>query len=496
MCNKLLKYISGRTNDLNEKTVLLSLIIITMFIRFPFFFRDYVDRDESTFILLGQSWVDGQLPYLQLWDLKPPLTFAFFATIISIFGKSFIAIRFFGAVSVIVTAFFTFKISIQITTKKVAFWTSVWCVFLLSLFGSLQGVMSEHICMAAFVPALFLLVSKKKPYWFLVSGILMGITVMVKLNMAYPILVLGIFLCYEMSQSKNMRDMWKIFLFGVGIITIILITIFPYYSVGELTVWWKSVILAPLKYTEARRFSFFKLAPPIVLIAAFLFYSWKKGWIDFKKRAILLITIAIIGVLLSFLKGGRINGHYLIQIYPMLVILSVFAIKSIISLYSLKIPQVFVFILLLIPIESYLEYVNIVRNKIEKGSFFNGEGFTVPEYITNNGLQKKNMLFLGYHIGYWNLNSLPPTKAATHPSNICRDELYPFFDNPRKNSLQELRYIMEELRPKTIVVRQGRRVFDKKEEEENKYIDAYLAKHYTVHAVVENAEILQRLEGL
>jgi 4-amino-4-deoxy-L-arabinose transferase-like glycosyltransferase len=496
MFNKLKKQVSIRLNDLNEKMVFFSLFLITLFIRFPFFFRDYIDRDESTFILLGQSWVDGQLPYLELWDLKPPLTFAFFAAIISIFGKSFLAIRFFGAVLVMVTAFFTFKIAVHITTKKVAYWASICCVLLLSLFGSLQGVMSEHICMAAFVPGLYLLISKKKNYWFLASGILMGITVMVKLNMAYPILILGLFLCYELIKSKDIKSVWNLFLFGIGICMVIVLTIFPYYNVGELMVWWKSVILAPLKYTEARRFSFFKLAPTFFVVAGFLFLSWKKGWMNFKNRTVILLTVVIFGVLLSFLKGGRVNGHYLIQTYPMLVIFLVVALQSIITTYSLKILRTILVILLLIPMESYLEYVNIVQNKFQKGTFFNGEGFTVPKYITNNGLEKKNILFLGYHIGYWNLNSLPPTKASTHPSNICRDELFPFFDNPRKNSIQELRYIMEELRPKTIVVRKDRRVFDKKEEKENEYIDAYLANHYKVHATVEKAEILQRLEGL
>ncbi|UWX54741.1 hypothetical protein NYZ99_18300 [Maribacter litopenaei] len=111
-------------------------------------------------------------------------------------------------------------------------------------------------------------------------------------------------------------------------------------------------------------------------------------------------------------------------------------------------------------------------------------------------MDTKDILFFGYHIGYWNLGVLPPTLAATHPSNICRDELYPFFDNPGKDSLEELRFIMEEIKPKTIVVRKGRRVFDKDEVEENEYIDAYLSKHYQVEATVEKAEILQRLEGL
>ncbi len=478
---------------LNDTWVFLSLFVLTFLIRFPFFFRDYIDRDESTFILLGQSWADGQLPYMQLWDLKPPLTFAFFAAIIAVFGKSFLAIRFFGALLVVMTAFFSFKISSRISPKKVAFWVSIFCVFLLSLFGSLQGVMSEHICMAFFVPGLYLFISKKKPMWFFVAGLLMGITVMVKLNMAYPILLLGFFLLYKFLRTKHTTWIWNTLLYGIGILCIITLTIIPYYNLGEGMVWWKSVILAPLEYTGARRFSVFKLAPTFLLVGGFLFFSWKKNWLDFKNTTHTVLLVAIIGVLVSFLKGGRINGHYLIQLYPMLLVLLAVTVHTLSTNYKPKLPKALLFLLFLIPVESYLEYANIVQSKFKSGTFFNGEGFTVPDYIHNNQLEKEHILFLGYHIGYWNLESLPPTKAATHPSNICRDELFPFFDNERGTAIEELRYIMEEQRPKTIVVRQGRRVFDKKEEQLNKYIDAYLLKHYRVHAVVEKAEILQRL---
>ncbi|PIB30905.1 glycosyltransferase [Maribacter sp. 4U21] len=478
---------------LNDKWVVLNLLVLTILIRFPFFFRDYIDRDESTFILMGQSWVDGQLPYLELWDLKPPLTFAFFAIIISVFGKSFVAIRFVGALLVVATAFFTFKISIRITTRQVAFWMSVFCVVLLSLFGSLQGVMSEHICMAFFVPGLYIFILKKKPLWFFLAGLFMGLTVMVKLNMAYPVLLLGLFLLYKFYKTKHTSWVWNTMLYGGGILVIIALTILPYYKIGEVMIWWKSVILAPLEYTEARRFSVLKLAPTFLLVGGFLFFSWKKRWLDFKNTTVILLTVGIIGVLLSFLKGGRINGHYLIQLYPMLLILIASTAHALVSNYKPKLPKAMLLLLLLIPTESYLEYGNIIQNKFNNGTFFNGEGFTAPQYIRNNELEKKNILFLGYHIGYWNLESLPPTKAATHPSNICRDELFPFFDNERDKAIKELRYIMEELRPKTIVLRQGRRVFDKKEEKLNAYIDAYLLKHYRVHGVVEKAEILQRL---
>lgn len=480
-------------SQLKNTTVFLLLSLITFFIRFPFFFRDYVDRDESTFILLGQSWADGFLPYTQLWDLKPPLTFAFFSTIISIFGKSFVAIRFAGVILVAITAFYTYKIALTFVSKKASIIIGTCCIFLLSLFGSLQGVMSEHICIALFVPALYVLQTKKTAIFIFLSGLLMGATVMVKLNMAFPFLFIGLFLCYEAFFTNRNIPFIHVVLFGIGALTVILATIIPYYLSNQTYIWWESVILAPLEYTGARRYSVFKLAPIFVITGIFLLYAYKSKKLNFKSRNVQLLLTAVIGVLFSFIKGGRINGHYLIQLHPMLLILVGIVVYNLIRQYKPKLPAYLAFIALLIPAESYLEYVNVVKNKIEKGTIFNGEGFAVPQYILEHNLETENVLFFEYHIGYWNLNTLPPTTASTHPSNICRNELFTFYGNPRKNSVEEIKYIMHELRPQTIVIRKGRRIFDKKEIEENEYIDTYLAKHYKVIATVDNAEILQRL---
>ncbi len=481
-------------SELKNRTVFLILSLISFFIRFPFFFRDYIDRDESTFILLGQSWADGHLPYTQLWDLKPPLTFAFFAGIISVFGKSFIAIRLAGVLLVAITAYFTYKIALMLMTKKASLFVGVFCIFLLSLFGSLQGVMSEHICIAFFVPAMYLLLAKKAPGWILLSGVFMGISVMVKLNMAFPIFFIGLYLIYEILLKKSNIHLIHVILFAFGVLTVIIATIIPYYLNNQAIIWWESVVLATLEYTEARRYSIFKLAPVFLILVLFLTYSFKSKKLDFKNRIIQILLVAIAGVLFSFIKGGRINGHYLIQLHPMLLILVGLVIHNLLVHNNFKAPLYLAMLLLLIPIESYLEYSNIIKNKIQRNSFYNGEGFSVPKYIKKNKLEIENILFFEYHIGYWNLETLPPTIAATHPSNICRDELFPFFDNPRKNSISELKYIMEELRPKTVVIRKGKRIFDKKEVEENVYIDAFLGKYYRKIATVENAEILQRLE--
>src|SRR5258705_1434978 len=88
------------------------------FIRFPFFFRDYIDRDESTFILIGKSITDGHLPYDFLWDLKPPLLFYVFALVEWVFPHSLIAIRFFGVLIIFISAVFLMLIAKTIRAKN------------------------------------------------------------------------------------------------------------------------------------------------------------------------------------------------------------------------------------------------------------------------------------------------------------------------------------------------------------------------------------------
>ncbi|WP_394748384.1 ArnT family glycosyltransferase [Spongiimicrobium salis] len=496
MLKKAIHFFTPAYQKLTHRTVLLLLSGIALFVRFPFFFRDYIDRDESTFILLGQSWVEGNLPYTELWDLKPPLVYLFFAGIIAVFGKSFFAIRLVGALMVASTAFFSYKISEQLTSsKKTAFWTAVVCIALQSMFGSLQGVMSEHLCIAFFMPALYLLLQRPKWYLSALSGILMGCSVMIKLNMAYPILFVGLYFLFARFRKKQFKlGVSNALAFGIAIVLVILGTIFPYYLEGHPEIWWKSVILAPLEYSSSKRYSIFKLAPMILVVAMFLFLAFRKKLLDKKSMEIQVLSISILGVLLSFIQGGRINGHYLIQLHPIIIVL-VGIVVSKISVFKKFDYRPFVFFLvLLLPMEAYLEYTAIVKNKINKGRFYNGEGIDVPQYLMDNAMDTSNVLFTEYHIGYWVLGTKPLTKAATHPSNICREEIFPFYDNPRKTTMEELRFILEDIQPKTIVTRKNRLVFDKKAVEANTFIDAYLLKHYKSIKTLGKAEIYQRLE--
>ncbi len=493
MIKKLLLFIKNHKHS--NSIVFIFLFVIAFFIRFPFFFRDYIDRDESTFILIGQSWVEGFLPYTELWDIKPPLTFLFFAGVIGVFGKSFFAIRLLGTLMVSLTAFFTYKIGKTLTSSKIAFVTGIVCVGLQSMFGSIQGVMSEHLCMAFLTPAVFILIKYKKWYWLALSGLLMGTAIMIKLNIAYTILFLGLYLIYHFINTKQFqKGVLGVASYGLGILVIIALTLLPYYLKGLTELWWKSVVIAPLDYAGARRSSIFKLLPIFLAILIFFYFAWKKKYLNFRTSAVQILIISILGILYSFIQGGRINSHYLIQLYPLFVVLFTVVFFKVATFFQIKWRKAYLWVLLVLPAESYLEYYNIISHKIEKGSFYNGEGITVPQYLKANAINTENIFFAEYHIGYWVLNQKPPTKAATHPSNICKPEMFSAYDNPRKTTMQELRFIMEKKRPKTVVSRKNRRFFDKEQKAANAYLKNYLQRFYKIQAEVDNAVIYTLLE--
>ena len=335
------------------KSAFLILFLVTLFIRFPFFFRDYIDRDESTFILMGQALVDGHLPYTFLWDLKPPVIFYLMAGLISVFGKSFFAIRFFGVLAVSFTGFFTYVIGSRLFSKKTGFWSALGTILLLSLFGSLQGVMSEHISMLFFMPGILLMVSSHTNRDIFLAGLLTGLALMTKINLAYATLFLAIYLLIEgVRQTNWLRGLWKSVLFGGANLFVMLLTVAPYYLENKAGLWWKSVIQAPLKYTSAEPFSPEKILPFVLLITAFFLITWKKGNIDFKKSGIQILFIAVLGVCVSFVKGGKVNGHYLIQLYPFLLLFVSALVSGLPQLRNMKFSPYLLLLLLLVPVES------------------------------------------------------------------------------------------------------------------------------------------------
>ena len=340
--------------------VFLALFIVAFTIRFPFFFRDYIDKDESTFILMGQAWADGYLPYLTLWDLKPPLTFGYFGLMITVFGKSLWWIRMGGVFIVSITSFmvYTFLRNNNNSEKK-AFILALLSLYFSSLFGSVQGVMSEHISMLFYMGGLVVwgyafkeLNHKKWVLWGL-GGFFFGLSAMSKLNLAYPILLCAAYISIKFLLAKGIKNtLITSFSSGLGVLIGIGVTAVPYLRENAFQEWWKAVFLAPRAYAVFHWNTAFLLLPIVGVLTFLLVKSLQKPQNKKSdKTNYPLVLLSTIGMLGSFIMAGKVNGHYLLQCYPLIFILCAWlGFERYLS--SKKAIGLFVIFCVLLPFES------------------------------------------------------------------------------------------------------------------------------------------------
>ena len=315
-----------------ERKVLASLVSLSMLLRFPFFFRDYIDKDESTFILMGQAWVDGFLPYTLLWDLKPPLVFLYFAKIIYLFGKSLFAIRFFGAVIVGFNGYLLYRIARNYTSSIYALTLGVFTVYFQSLFGSLQGVMSEHLGLFPILLGSYLVVENRNYFW---GALLFSLGLYFKLNIAYGMLLAFPFLFVQ--RRDEMKQMIAGCILGAVLATLIT----GIWFIGNPSLFLESVFYESLAYTKAtisQQLNTFLSMLPAFILLTWLFKKYPKH------RFYSLFTA---GILLSLIRLGKVNGHYLLQVYPFMILLVGILIHELKRTVSLKLVLL---LLMVIPI--------------------------------------------------------------------------------------------------------------------------------------------------
>ncbi|MGZ3975709.1 MAG: ArnT family glycosyltransferase [Flavisolibacter sp.] len=452
------------------------LFLATLFIRFPFFFRDYIDKDESTFILMGQSIADGHLPYDHLWDLKPPLLFYLFAIIEKLFPHSFVAIRFFGVIVVFLSALLLMRIA-RLAELKNSFLIAIGYVVLGSEFGSLQGVMSEHLAVLFILFGLVYFLRRRNSIDFFIAGFAFGCAVLCKLNYAYAIVLLFLVYVFEDWHKVRMkRTVTDLVALAIGVVLPVFLMLIPFALEGKTDLFINSVFLAPMKYASASGLTLgekLKVSWWILAITAVICYLAAR-FSSTERRGIVFASIAILaGTVYTFFSSGIVNGHYLVEVYPFFLIL-IFGV--LIKQWNQPRLAVVAVIVFLLSFESISEYVKLATTRKDPTQY--RPTFEVVSELKKHKLENSKIFFSDYHIGYWLLHQYPLTKSTTHPSNLGRPFLFPYFNDSNKTSLQELKSIMENVRPDVIVSQTNGIEFFDDTSSENRYFKEELQKDF------------------
>ena len=120
---------------LSNITALLILAVVAVATRFVAIGNPVANPDDQFYLLVGDAMLNGQWPYIDIWDRKPFGLFALFAAIAGIGGSSILAMNLIALLFALATAMVVRSIALHYTGKKGALLAGAAYLLVLPLFS-------------------------------------------------------------------------------------------------------------------------------------------------------------------------------------------------------------------------------------------------------------------------------------------------------------------------------------------------------------------------
>jgi 4-amino-4-deoxy-L-arabinose transferase-like glycosyltransferase len=469
--------------------VILGLLLLTLLIRLPFFFPAVVNWDESTYILMGQTILDGHLPYTAQWEVKPPVGFLFYSAAIALFGHSIFAVRLAGALAVAAVGALVYLIGLRVWGWRAGLVGAVLTAALMTVLPGGQATMLEHVAVLPLVTALYLLVARPdgaaRPPGagvLLAVGALLAAAVLSRPNLFPLPLLVGLYLLVPFRPfGAAVRRGAALAAGGAAVVGL---TLLPYALTGQTAVWWRAVVVAPLSWATgdatvltslrvqlntllwAARPSNVALAPEgmfvaVVWVAAGLgvvLAAARWGALSLAARRRLgWAFLFLVGAHLAVLVTGEFRSHYLIQVAPFMALFAGIGLSELLRAgpvrgvlgYGLAAVLIVTLLVALRPVAA--EYGVMAAHARRGEPLAYGPAYDIVRYLDAAGDTAEPAYLMTDHIAYWLRGEMPLTLVTTHPSMVTKPELVAAFLDRPATAEGELADVLA-LRPGTIVL--------------------------------------------
>ncbi|MFC1624259.1 ArnT family glycosyltransferase [Candidatus Omnitrophota bacterium] len=442
--------------------IFISLFFLAIIVRFPYFFYSIISWDESTYIIMGQDLLDGNLPYAHLWENKSPLVFLFYALFILLFGKSIVAVRLGGLLCVFISSCVIYKVGKHIYGRTAGFWGAILTVVYSSTFIDGQATMTEHILLLPMSLILWCILTKKrtnKNTFF--TGLLLGIAILIRMNMIYSIIAIIVALFLDRSERDIFRPVRNFFILLSGILApfIAIAGIYLFNNSLDLLV---KTVRAALAFASYGKPGFWELTLKagneilnsflslniliwIVFLCGIIIVYIRSIKQKDMRSAATIISAFFLTVLLSIIKTGRVFPHYLIQLVPFMAIIGGVGLSFIFSsrrMWNKGLASIVLVIgLSLSLIPTTREYGFFLKKARHYKPLFMDMGYYIAYYLNSHDVSGQYVFLCSHHIGYWLTGAKIPTKYA-HPSNLGKEYLLKAIDGKTASSESALQNIL------------------------------------------------------
>jgi hypothetical protein len=449
----------NRLNFVARPSVALPLLLVLAFaVRFSCFYLPTIALDESTFILFGQHILNGGLPYVDYFDIKPPLLFYFFAGAIKLFGATIPAVRVAGTLCVFVAASACYLLGRRLWGQVAGLFAGILCIPGMSI-GYSMAVLSETVALAPLMVCAYLVVVWNRRGWAMfLAGAGMGAAVLIRSNLAYTCLLSAPAVLYILYEDKRAL-LRRASLYVLGGVCVLLLTLYPFYRHDALWDLYKAVVLAPMGTANGamsvaglKKLIWFwddGLDLFFVLGACGLYM----GLVQVGRRCashfrhLIFLCSILLATALSFLGGKTMYAHYFVQLIPVLSLFGGYVLYRFyedctrlhllcyaLSLYILLLPS--------LPLALTIQRISRIFLGMD-GEYhvLASDESEAARYIKAHLPEGRTIWAMDDHIVYWLLLMDPPSRYLMHPKKIILGEEVAIDSDHRTSSLDEIRSV-------------------------------------------------------
>ncbi len=373
-------------------------------------------RDAGVFQYIGWRILNGEIPYRDIWDHKPPLIYYLNALGLAITDGSLWGVWLVQFVAISLAVWIGYKL-IQKTqgTLPAVFGTALWLFTLVFVIEG--GNLTEEYALP-FQFACFWLVHDfngkhmPKKRLFLI-GVLCGISFMLKqTTIGIGIAIVLYLLIRRISSKQITRIFFELFTIAAGFLTIFTLVVIYFGAHGALAQFWDQVFRYNFIYSTSITGFLNRLTPVFwgisLLSSAGLFPIAMLGYLvtlltlTLKKRdtdrwtPLLIIALIDLPIELLFIcASGKIFAHYYMSLFPVLSIFAgVFAGACTPWISALKVSKtmkglIIIYIILIFFFSSFVGY------KKQLDAYRNNRDETIIHYIENTTTTDETVLLWG-----------------------------------------------------------------------------------------------------
>jgi 4-amino-4-deoxy-L-arabinose transferase-like glycosyltransferase len=497
-----------------EFAIFVFICVVGLAIRFPFFFPAVIDWDESTFIIVGQSAVNGFLPYEIAWELKPPVVFWWFGAAIELFGKTIPAVRCAGFIWLALSAYVLYRAAFSISDSRLG---GILAAAMLIVASSTYSphVSTELLAVLPMSGAILLLQdSGQNLRSVFMAGILLGLACMFRLNLIFLCFAIGVFLSIQAPFWP-----WKAFLYGglkkgvsfsVGVLTPAVLSFLPYLLTGHWQLWTRFYEVA-VSYSDEQR----SVAKNIVhtlresnhslagatmwgaaVLGALILY---RHWSDLsaeRRSDWVLCGVFVLGSFFSIIMTGPLYPHYFTQLAPGLSMFAAAPFMSRVKTFDISKANYAKFVFGSVLIATVIFRAagaewSTLTNRLRAGEpLSHGAAYDIADFIRSHDgrLESVSLFMLDNHLVYWILDRYPPTLLATQPSLLSKPFIRKYLEPDSKTTEDALRNVF--LMEPTFVVGYPRSWY--LDNDAYRFLQEELATAYELVANVDGNQVFQR----